>query len=130
MSKQISKVQKEYFENRLRSIVTEKEAQARNKYPTQITVMELTELIDKGEVQLKSNLKERAENGEVRLCGYINIQDWFDLSKLQPIWDKNLEKIQSFSKRLRDKEREIMDAYMFGETGLVEAIKQLEAMEV
>lgn len=126
----VTKVQKEYFEDRLRQIVRDKELEANEKYPTTIKGLELMELIDKGEVKLKSNLKEKVGRGYIRLNGYLDITDFFDLSKFEPLWERNYKKVEAIREKLQEKKMEIMDNYMFGSTGLAELIKELETMEV
>ncbi len=116
----ISKVQKEYLENRLKKIRNEKIEERFPDYSSRLTDEEIYEAFVTGDYTLKSL-------GDVKSNCYGSITEkWFNFPMLRERKDAQTKEYNQFLRKLDDTIYSILDKVILGDMAIEAAISELE----
>lgn len=126
----ITRVQKDYLEERVRIIRRQKEEELYKKYPVDIDREELWKLVDAKKIKLAKNIYQLYKDGKLSYAYRFDPKELFDLSEYEPIWEENAKKIKQTTDKLDKMCRKIVDKYVLSGTGVEDLIQELIEFEV
>lgn len=125
----ITRVQKEYLEDRVRVIRRQKEAELYKKYPVDIDREELFRLVEAKKIKLAKNIYQLYKEGRLEYGYRFDPKVLFDLSEYEPIWEENAKKIKQSMDKIEKMCQKIVDKYVLTGTGVEDLIKELMEFE-